>query len=68
MRMTSAFSVIGAAEPATYENGLLILLERKDSTANATHIVASTIRGLAASRRLALVGHIRRARGDEQWA
>ena len=36
MRMTSASSVIAVAEPETYENGSLILLERKDSTANAT--------------------------------
>ena len=34
--MTSASSVIAVAEPETYENGSLILLERKDSTANAT--------------------------------
>jgi hypothetical protein len=35
MRMASASTVIAAAEPETYENGSLMLLERKDSTANA---------------------------------
>jgi hypothetical protein len=35
MRKASASTVIAVAEPETYENGSLMPLERKDSTANA---------------------------------